>query len=115
MYNLSHRILRQNKTQRYFQRAVNIITWGEQWGKMRNKRCIVNHSAENLSMHWQVEKAVWKVLDKHLNIWKLTYQCLQARSLIAEKSLKASTHTIPIVISKTNTSESLQINSTHTG
>ena len=66
-------------------------------------------------MHWQVEKAVWKVLGKHLNIWKLTYQCLQARSLIAEKSLKASTHTIPIVISKTNTSESLQIYSAHTG
>lgn len=28
-------------------------------------------------MHEQVEKAVWKVLDKRLNIWKLTYQCSQ--------------------------------------
>ena len=66
-------------------------------------------------MHWQVEKAVWKVLDRHLNIWRLIYQCLQAGSLIAEKSLKASAHTIPIAIPKTNTSESLQINSAHTG
>lgn len=62
MCNLSYKILRQNKTQTAFPKSSQHY-WGEQWGKMRNKRCIVNHSAENLSMHWQVEKAVWKVLD----------------------------------------------------